>query len=888
MGIFKKKADKEIVKSTLNPMIMEGFLNKIKDIVCIANYDGTIEVINNPEINEKYKTITDFFSGAENPEIYRKIIDEVMDQGCYIDDIEIYKNEEKVRMYIAAYNVPSLKKIFFYIKDTNKYFEKEIELLEEIDRQDEYLKSKDLFIANLSHEIRTPINIIVGMIYFLKDTNLDEKQLEYVNKLDEASNLLLEMVNGILDLSEEKNYSAVNTKTDFNLKSMIDNVVEMFDIKISEKNLKLYLSLNIDDDVNVYADKARLSQVFVNLLSNAVKYTDKGFIEIDGKKVEENNVCYKFQFCFKDTGIGIKREDTLRIFREFQQVDDPTRKVKEGKGMGLAIAKKIVEDMEGKMWVESSIGLGSKFYFNIVIDKSNKTYEEIQENENQNYTNRIDQISESIENPSPQTTKRILLVEDNDLNIEITLKIIEETPYVCDVVKDGIQAIKQIKEMGSKYYDLILMDIHMPRYNGYEISKILKKDLDLSVPIVALTATVITPEIIRENQNYIQDYIQKPIKPAEFKEKLKSYLEVPVLKENVNKKHVLLFYGDESKMKYLKNRLSTNYSVATTKSELDAQILLETGNIDAILVDELDDLEKEFKFINNIKCDAHFKDNTIVLINRKEESDLKKKAYEYGIRDIIETFEIEKCDIALNNILNKKDREENLEKTIEASKMETENAYNFLFESMVNLTTSRSKETGEHLKRTQLYMQVMLKKYEEFYHEGLFNSKKVIEDISMAAVLHDIGKVGVPDSVLNKPGKLTDEEYEIIKSHVIIGRNILETSYGNKVNNNILKYAKDIVYHHHEKFDGTGYPEGLKGEEISIISRIMSVTDVYDALANDRVYKKAMPYDEVEKYIEDQAGKAFDPKVVNVFKFVKDDIRKINEANKDNTIYQGK
>ena len=206
---------------------------------------------------------------------------------------------------------------------------------------------------------------------------------------------------------------------------------------------------------------------------------------------------------------------------------------------------------------------------------------------------------------------------------------------------------------------------------------------------------------------------------------------------------------------------------------------------------------------------------------------------------------------------------------------------------MVNLTTSRSKETGEHLKRTQLYMKVMLAKYEEFYGEGKFTSKSIIEDVGMAAVLHDIGKVGIPDSVLNKPGRLTDEEYEIIKSHVIIGRNILETSYGNKVNNNILTFAKDIVYHHHEKFDGTGYPEGLKGEQISIISRIMALIDVYDALANDRVYKKALPYDEVEKYMQEQSGKAFDPKIVNVFMLVKDEIKKINEANKDKTLYKG-
>ena len=188
----------------------------------------------------------------------------MLEEGCFINDIEIARNGRIVRMYVAAYNITSLKRIFCYIKDTNKYFEKEIELLEEIDRKDEYLKSKDLFVANLSHEIRTPINVIVGMLYFLKETTLDEKQIEYINKLEEASNLLLEMVNGILDLSSDKSYSEANTRDDFNLKNCIQTSIDMFEEKAKEKDLKIYFNYNINDDVNIYADKARVSQIFTS------------------------------------------------------------------------------------------------------------------------------------------------------------------------------------------------------------------------------------------------------------------------------------------------------------------------------------------------------------------------------------------------------------------------------------------------------------------------------------------------------------------------------------------------------------------------------------------------------------------------------------------------
>ena len=895
MGIFNKSKEEKDTKKSVEsngPIVsqksVEEFLDKLEDIICIANYDGTIDKINNPEAHKDISTLQDIFHEPENKEAYHKLIETIKNNGTFINDIDINRHLNNVRLYVAAYNLPEQNKIIFYIKDQTKYSQKEHELIDEIDKQEDFVKSKDLFIADLSHEIRTPMNIIVGMIYFLKDTSLDSKQLEYVTKLDEASNLLLEIVNGILDLSKQTTHVSVDARVDFNFKDFLDGIIEMFKDRVTDRGLQLYVNQNIDETVNVCADKARLGQVFINLIENAIKYTDKGFIELDARKVEETNISYKLQFCLKDTGIGIKREDSLKIFREFSQVEDPTKKVKDGKGMGLAIAKKIVEDMNGKMWVESSMGLGSKFYFNIVVDKSNKTYDEINEEPQTPEIIERPEVSDLIDTEKDDVQRKILLVEDNDMNIEIATKIIAELNFICDVAKDGIQAIQKVKEADKHYYDLILMDIHMPRYNGYEISKILKKDLDVKVPIVALTATTVTDKIKKDNAEYIVDYILKPIKPAEFKDKLKSYMYTP--KTDVGpKKHILLLGSDESRLNYLKSKLVKSFEVAITKSELDAQILLESGSVDLILIDEFDNLETEFTFITNIKCNPVFSKLPIVLINKDESSKLKEKAYAMQISSIVEKFEVEHCGTAVKNILSKLESKNKLENTLEHAKEENENVYNFLFDSMVNLTTSRSKETGEHLKRTKEYMKLMLREYENFYKENLYTSNEIIEDIAMAAVLHDIGKIGIPDNVLHKPGRLDDEEYEIIKSHVTIGRNILETTYGNKVSNKILDFAKDIVYHHHEKYDGTGYPEGLKGDEISLNSRIMALIDVYDALANDRVYKKAMPYEEVEEFMRSQSGKSFDPKVVNVFLILKDELKAINEQYKDTntTVYKG-
>ena len=878
---FRKHKRKRIEGSKFDPSVLEGFINKVNDIILVANYDETIEVINKPEIIENYKSLEDFFDKKNNEELYTDMMNTIKSDGSFIGNIEITKNNENIRLYVAAYLVQSTNKLFFYIKDDSKYFLKEKELLEEIDKQEELLKSKDLFIANLSHEIKTPMNIIVGMIYFLKNTQLDEKQLEYVNKLDDASKMLLGITSDVLNLSKDEQYISTSSLVNFEMKKFIQNTVEVFEQRANDKGIQIYTDIDLPEDVNVYADKTKLNQIFVNLIDNAIKYTDKGYISLSVKKIEENNINYKLQFCLKDTGIGIKREDTLKIFREFSQAEDPTTKTIEGRGMGLAIIKKIIENMDGKIWVESSVGLGSKFYFTVTLDKANQPIENKEKIEEEIIEKKLVEEENKVKHQGSENhkIKRILLVEDNEMNIDFTTTLIKELDYLCDVAEDGVKCIKEIQQKGANYYDLVLMDIHLPRYNGYEISKILKQDIRITAPIVALTATNVTQKVVEENASNIASYILKPIIPTEFKERLKELLENDdYIEESIIQKRNILLFGTQDNQ--LKENLSKNFNVTTSSREEEIEILLQTGLLEVIVIDEIEDIEKEIRVINKIRNDIS-SNIPIILISRNQQSDLKERAYGLKINGIIENNELNQCHTALYNLLSKIEEKDKLKVEVEKSKEEIDNVYNFLFDSMVNLTSIKSKETGQHLRRTKEYMKVMLTQYEEFYKEGLFTSKETIEDIAMAAVLHDIGKVGISDSILNKPGKLTDEEYEIMKTHVIIGKEILETTYGNKISNIILQYAKDIIYHHHEKYDGTGYPEKLKGEEISVIVRNMTLIDVYDALANKRVYKPAMPYEEIEEYIKEQSGKAFDPKIVNIFFLVKDKLKDINESIKD-------
>ena len=860
LSLFRKKK-KIALSNGLNKDVVEGFIDKIEDIICISDVNYNIEYINKPNMNNKYNYLLDLLSYEENKELYNKIIETVKTEGFYSGNIEIEKKNQKARMYIAIYFIGSLNKYLAYIKDTDKYFKNENMLKEELNKSNEALRNKELFVANLSHEIKTPINIIIAMIYFLKSTKLDEVQNEYLNRLEGASDLLTELVNNILNVTKsDKVTNAINTKELFVLKDLIQKVQSIFEDDIKKKNIHFSVESSFDLNIEIYEDKTRLEQVFINLISNSVKYTDKGYIELEVRKIEETVEDYKIRFCVKDTGIGIKKEDTIKIFKEFEQTADPTIKEKEGFGLGLPLVKKIIESMGGKIWLESSYGLGTKIFFELNLLKHNNKPQKIEKT-------KVDDIYNNV-----SISNKILLVDDNEIINQITEKILNEIGIECDIAKDGMEAIKRVEENGPNYYQIILMDIHMPKYNGYDISRIMKQDLNVTTPIVALTATNITESVIEENAEFIYSYIQKPVKPEELKNIVKNIIkDIKSISKPEQRRGTVLLVGNKIKNWEVVENLNNMFNVICTLNTKDIEIITQTKKLVAIVVDkEEDQIQPQYieDLSQNIKLFLEYN-----LIDGKQE-DIKItdiQGYTKTINDI------SSIGFVLQEIIERTNKENNIEDTIEGYNNEISEIYKFLYDSLVNLTSIRSKETGSHLMRTQEYIKVMLREYERVFNTREFEEMKKIEDIGVAATLHDIGKVGIPDEILNKPGKLTQEEYDKIKQHVIIGYQILENTSSDKLSNNILEYAKEMTLHHHEKYDGTGYPDGLKGDEINILSKFMAVIDVYDALVNDRVYKEAMPYDEVEKYIVSQSGVYFDPKVVNIFLNIKDKLKEINE-----------
>lgn len=480
------------------------------------------------------------FSGKNEIDIFVYITDLNLKRTLLFKLVKVITNESLIfgNQFFDKYNIEQNMdgsvniEAFSYIKDMNLVIDDELiekitkelsalskmELMDELKKKNNVLmlqakelrnakkkaeegaKTKADFLANMSHEIRTPMNAIMGMTHLIKNTELNFKQKDYVDKISKSSQHLLSLISDILDFSKIEAGKLKIEKTYFNLNDIVENLVNLFDSKCQTKDIKLSFHIDPYLSRNLCGDPLRLNQILINYVNNAVKFTEKGeiLVRIEKQRDIKNDCIIKFEV--EDTGIGMNQEQCSKLFQSFQQADTSITRKYGGTGLGLAISKKLASLMDGEVGVESEYGKGSRFWFTAKMGIVS-LYNESMYLSPQLNSDSLRGIRDS----------RILLAEDNELNIQVIVELLEEKGFFIDVAENGEVAVDKINK---NKYDLVLMDMQMPIMDGVTATKIIRNNSEhLSLPIIAITANAMISDRDKCIEAGMNDYIVKPIEP---------------------------------------------------------------------------------------------------------------------------------------------------------------------------------------------------------------------------------------------------------------------------------------------------------------------------------------------------------------------------------------
>ena len=385
-------------------------------------------------------------------------------------------------------------------------------------RAEEANRAKDQFLANVSYEVRTPLSGIIGMTELLHGTALSQEQREYVKDLQTSGKLLLNVVNDILDFSRFQAEKLTIEQVDFDLTTVIQEVISNLTPVAKEKKLALPWSIAPEVPPRVSGDPVRLKRVLLNLAGNGIKFTEQGSLSVDLflEKEQENEVWVRFQL--EDTGIGIERDQAEKLFQPFAQVDGSTTRKYRGTGLGLVICKELVEMMGGCISFESIPGAGSRFLVTVPFRKAASAERSLAE---------TPASTRPAGSELPAARLRVLVAEDDLVSRRMMVRFFEKLGHDADAVVNGCEALTSLRRSS---YDLLLMDCQMPEMDGYEATQRIRAGdagaVNANLPIIALTASAMDGDRARCLEVGMNDHLSKPISLSELTEVLDRWASV--------------------------------------------------------------------------------------------------------------------------------------------------------------------------------------------------------------------------------------------------------------------------------------------------------------------------------------------------------------------------
>lgn len=371
--------------------------------------------------------------------------------------------------------------------------------------------AKSEFLSSMSHEIRTPLNAIVGFSQALAEEEISNEAKEEVNDIIMASENLLEIVNGILDISKIEANKLEIVNTEYEPTKILEELVALSKARLGEKPIEFRTNFDPLLPKTLFGDYMRIKQITLNLLTNAIKYTKTGYIEFRVSCIQKENVC-RLIISVEDSGIGIQKDKIDKLFTKFERFDIEKNITIEGTGLGLAITKKLVELMNGKIVVQSIYGQGSKF--TVALDQQIVLTPTVSTSE---VTPKEDPIDLSL-----LADKKVLIVDDNKINLKVASRLLKDYNIKTEEVDSGFECINRILQ--KEEYDLILLDDMMPKMSGVETLKKLKEISDFHTPTIALTANAISGMKEKYLKEGFDDYLSKPIDRKELNRVIRKFL----------------------------------------------------------------------------------------------------------------------------------------------------------------------------------------------------------------------------------------------------------------------------------------------------------------------------------------------------------------------------